>query len=335
MFAGHFKPIPRLVSDRSISIYKPASNRVALVLPIATLLGLLGFGGAFAGWLAQTAPQERVLAAFSTSLKGRTRGQKHNARLAARSLDNRVIAPRGVFSFNQTVKSWSVDGGYSKALVSYDGELVRAYGGGVCQASTTLYNAALLAGLPILERHPHVFVPGYIAPGRDAAVAYPGIDLRFQNSSAHPLRIRARVRGDRLEISILGTRSTRNQTTTTRTTTTPASDSQVTGAQARLARNRNVPLSHVERMGRPSPLFVRIESQVLSVSTPQRLTRVRAKSGDGVARRSYVNSAGAIGYRVVTYRVWSRDKQEVRREFLGDDTYPAMNRVLALIRDAP
>ena len=345
MFAGHFKPIPRFVSRRHVTILGLAWNRVALVLPLAMLLGLLAFGGAFAGWLAQSTPKERVLASFSTSLKGRTRGQKHNARLAARSLDNRVIPPQGVFSFNQTVRSWSVDGGYSKALVSYDGELVRAYGGGVCQTSTTLYNVALLAGLPILERHPHVFVPGYIAPGRDAAVAYPGIDLRFQNSNPYPLHIRARVRGDRLEISILGTRTSNNQTTTTQSATTQsattqASDAHATGAQAKFAQNRSVRLSRfsssrVERMGAPLPLSVRIESQVLSISAPQRLTRVRVKSGDGVARRSYLNSAGATGYRVVTHRVWSRDGIEVRREFLGDDTYPAMNRVLALIRDAP
>jgi vancomycin resistance protein VanW len=365
MFAGPFKPIPRFVSRRHVTILGLAWNRVALVLPLAMLLGLLAFGGAFAGWLAQSTPKERVLASFSTSLKGRTRGQKHNARLAARSLDNRVIPPQGVFSFNQTVRSWSVDGGYSKALVSYDGELVRAYGGGVCQTSTTLYNVALLAGLPILERHPHVFVPGYIAPGRDAAVAYPGIDLRFQNSNPYPLRIRARVRGDRLEISILGTRTSNNQTittqsattqsattqsattqsattqsATTQSATTQASDAHATGAQAKFAQNRSVRLSRfsssrVERMGAPLPLSVRIESQVLSISAPQRLTRVRVKSGDGVARRSYLNSAGATGYRVVTHRVWSRDGIEVRREFLGDDTYPAMNRVLALIRDAP
>jgi vancomycin resistance protein YoaR len=88
--------------------------------------------------------------------------QRHNARKAALSLDNQTIAPGATFSFNKVVKSWSWDQGYVKAPVSYDGELIPAYGGGVCQASTTLYNAVLLAGLPIVERHSHVFTPHYV-----------------------------------------------------------------------------------------------------------------------------------------------------------------------------
>jgi len=263
----------------------------SLALPVLLLLVLLALGGAMAGWLAKSPAPQRQLAGFSTSLKGRTRGQRHNAQLAARSLDNRVVAAGGVFSFNQAVQSWSVDQGYSKALVSYDGELVRAYGGGVCQTSTTLYNAALLAGLPILERHPHVFVPGYIKPGRDAAVAYPGIDLRFRNPFVTPIRIRAQVRGERLEVSLVGASGAKNA---------------------------------------PS---VRIESELLSVTPPQRLTRVR--QSHGTARRAYLHSAGAAGYRVVTHRVFAWRGRETRRECLGDDTYPPMNRVIALLRDAP
>jgi vancomycin resistance protein VanW len=173
-------------------------------LPALVLLILVAGCAALAGWLAKAPPAQQQLAGFSTSLKGRTRNQRHNAELAARSIDGRIIPPNGVFSYNQAVKSWSVDQGYVKALVSYDGELVRAYGGGVCQTSTTLYNAILLAGLPVLERHPHVFVPHYITPGRDAAVAFPGIDLRFRNPNPWPIRIRAGLVGDRLEVSLLG-----------------------------------------------------------------------------------------------------------------------------------
>jgi hypothetical protein len=82
--------------------------------------------------------------------------------------------------------------------------LIRAFGGGVCQTSTTLYNAALLAGLPITERHPHVFAPTYVVPGRDAAVAQYDIDLRFQNPFPWPIRVEARIIGDRLDIRIYG-----------------------------------------------------------------------------------------------------------------------------------
>ena len=162
-------------------------------------------GGAFFLRLGAPPSQEREIAGYATNLQGRTPGQRHNARLAADALNGRVIAPGAVFSFNRTVRSWSLDQGYVKAPVSYDGELVRAYGGGVCQTSTTLYNAALLAGLPILERHAHVFAPHYVPPGRDAAVAQRNIDLRLRNPYSWPLRIRAAARGDRLEVRIYGT----------------------------------------------------------------------------------------------------------------------------------
>lgn len=151
------------------------------------------------------APNPQIeMAGYATTLQGRTTGQKHNARLAAEAINGEIIAPGEVFSFNRAVKSWTVDQGYVKAPVSFDGELVRAFGGGVCQTSTTLYNAALLAGCPILERHPHSFRPLYCAPGRDAAVAYPGVDLRFKNPFAWPIHIRAAAHDNRLDVRLMG-----------------------------------------------------------------------------------------------------------------------------------
>lgn len=277
--------IPTILPPQNLILPRMVSG---YTLPVAVLGVLLLAGGALVASLATAPPAQQTLSAFSTSLKGRSLNQRRNALLAARSIDGRLIAPHAVFSFNQTVRSWSVDQGYVKALVSYDGELVRAYGGGVCQTSTTLYNAALLAGLPILERHPHVFVPHYIVPGRDAAVAFPGIDLRFRNSNPWPIRIHAIVRGDRLEVSL-------------------------TGAKAPAQK-------------------VAIKTEMLSVSTPLHLTRILArKGGDASARRSYIHSAGTAGYRVVTLRVFSSG----RRESLSDDTYAAMNRIVALSRQVP
>ena len=149
-------------------------------------------------------PAEVEIAGYATSLRGRTAGQRHNACKAAEAFNGKIIAPGAVFSFNATVKSWSADQGFVKAPVSYDGELIKAYGGGVCQTSTTLYNAALLAGLPIVERHAHVFAPHYVPPGLDAAVAQRNIDLRFRNPYAWPLRLRASAIGDHLEVRIFG-----------------------------------------------------------------------------------------------------------------------------------
>lgn len=152
----------------------------------------------------ETPPQERTLAAYATDLSGRTPNQRFNAARAARAIDGVVVAPGQTFSFNRTVRGWSADQGFRKAPVSYDGVLVDDYGGGVCQTSTTLYNAALLAGLPILERHAHTFAPSYAPPGRDAAVAYAGVDLRFRNASPGPLVVHARAEGRMLVCRLVG-----------------------------------------------------------------------------------------------------------------------------------
>ena len=166
----------------------------------AFAIALLALG--LAGSLVWLPPPAQRLAGFDTSLTGRTGAQRHNALLSAHALDGATVAPGGVFSFNRAVRSWSADTGYVKAPVSFEGELIAAYGGGVCQTSTTLYNAVLLAGLPVVERHHHVFAPHYVPPGRDAAVAYPTLDLRFRNPHPYPLRISAWARGEHLSVSL-------------------------------------------------------------------------------------------------------------------------------------
>ncbi len=256
----------------------------ATLAPLAALLVLLALGGGLVAQLAGAPSSNVELAGYATSLKARTSGQKRNALLAARALNGKVVAPGATFSFNQTVRSWTHDQGYVKAPVSFDGELVRAYGGGVCQTSTTLYNAVLLAGLPVVERHPHVFHPLYVAPGRDAAVAYPGVDLRFKNPYSWPIRIAASTSGDVLQVRLLGAERT-----------SPA----------------------------------RIETHVLSRSQPQRLTRL-SQSARSTPRGVYLRSPGAPGFRVVTYRVFSNKNGKMRRERLSDDSYPVLNRVVAL-----
>lgn len=170
---------------------------VRIGIALALAIGLIA-----AVWL----PGDRgqVLGSYSTSLAGRTRGQHINARRAARALDRVVIEPGRTCSFNRCVGSWSPDRGYVLAPVSYDGELVVDWGGGVCQTSTTLYNAALIAGLEIVERHRHSWVPSYVAPGRDAAVAQYKIDLRLRNPYPWPVELRVDLRGEQLGIRVLG-----------------------------------------------------------------------------------------------------------------------------------
>jgi len=256
------------------------------VAAAAATVGLASLGAGLLAWVALLPPPEVEVAGYATSLNGRTRNQRHNAVLAAVSLNGAVLPPGGVFSFNHTVKSWSADQGYRKAPVSYDGELIPAFGGGVCQTSTTLYNAALRAGLPIVERHHHVFAPHYVPPGCDAAVAYPSIDLRFQNPYPWPLRIKATAEGDQLTVRIYGKRR-------------PETAAEV--------------IPHV-----------------LTASAPDRLTYAVADAAPG---RIFTRNPGRTGFRVVTYRVFLRGTQTVRRERLSDDTYPAMDRIVQVGTD--
>jgi len=152
-------------------------------------------------------PKEDVVGGYSTSLKGRTDSQRHNAHLALGRLTGAIVPPGATFSFNRRVGTFSRDRGFRKAPVSYNGQLIDDWGGGVCQTSTTLYNAALLAGMEIVERNHHRFAPSYVPPGRDAAVAFSGVDLRFKNPYDFPVRIVGHVQGDRLQVSLVGARA--------------------------------------------------------------------------------------------------------------------------------
>ncbi len=165
---------------------------------IAAIL-LLALGAAL--WLPG---REEALGSYATSLSGRTRGQHRNALRAAGAVDGVTLEPGAVFSFNKTVGSWTSERGYVLAPVSYDGELVVDWGGGVCQTSTTLYNAALLAGLQVLERHRHNWAPKYVPPGRDAAVAQYDIDLRLRNPYPWPVCLRSVSTAERIGFQILG-----------------------------------------------------------------------------------------------------------------------------------
>lgn len=149
-------------------------------------------------------PTDASIAAYSTSVAGRTGSQRHNAKLALDRLVGAEIGPMETFSFNERVGSFSQDRGFRKAPVSYNGQLIDDWGGGVCQTSTTLYNAALLAGMEMIERHPHRFAPSYVPPGRDAAVAFSNIDLRFRNPYSFPVRVEGSLTGSRLSIRFVG-----------------------------------------------------------------------------------------------------------------------------------
>jgi len=116
-----------------------------------------------------------------------------NIRLAAESIDGTLLLPGEEFSFNKIVGPRTAERGYKTAHVFVAGQIRDGTGGGVCQVSTTLYNAVLRANLKVTERHNHMFTVGYVPLGHDAAVSYGYADLVFTNTTAYPLQIIAKV----------------------------------------------------------------------------------------------------------------------------------------------
>ena len=180
----------------------PLRHSEAILGKFSWVSGLLLVAGLAA--LAALPPSRGVLGAYATSLEGRAASQRHNALRAARAIHGTVLGPGQTFSFNQAVGPWTADCGYVMAPVSFEGELLPAWGGGVCQTSTALYNAALLAGLEIVARHRHMWAPRYVAVGRDAAVAQYDIDLGLRNPYPWPVCIEANLGADSLAFSVLG-----------------------------------------------------------------------------------------------------------------------------------
>ena len=130
--------------------------------------------------------------------------ERINVLLSAQAVDNVVVAPGAEFSFNDQVGERTPERGFQDGLMFDQGKVVRGTGGGICLVATGLYNAALQAGLEIIERHPHSGVVGYAAPGCDAGIVYGQEDFRFRNTTSRPLVIRALPNGDVLSLQLFG-----------------------------------------------------------------------------------------------------------------------------------
>jgi vancomycin resistance protein YoaR len=129
----------------------------------------------------------------------------HNVQLVAHLVDDKLIAPGATFSFNGTTGERSADKGFLEAPVIVNGELQTGLGGGVCQVSTTVFNAAFEAGLPITARTNHALYISHYPLGRDATVNYPDIDLKFVNDTSHWLLLRTFVGSSSLVVTLYGT----------------------------------------------------------------------------------------------------------------------------------
>lgn len=141
---------------------------------------------------------------FSTFFDDSSLNRNHNISLAAKALDNLLLGKGKIFSFNELVGEASLSNGYREAPVIVNKELVMGPGGGICQVSSTIYNAALLSGMAIEERHHHSIPVTYLPPGLDATIAYNYLDLRFRNNLPFHVLIHMQVLGNELRAIFFG-----------------------------------------------------------------------------------------------------------------------------------
>ena len=147
-------------------------------------------------------PGARLLSSYSTSFKGGAQGRRNNIALAAKALNGKIIAPGETFSYNDTVGPTSKRRGFSLARIFVQGKELKGYGGGVCQVSSTLYNAVLGAGLEVVERHPHSKKVYYVPDNMDAATSYGGIDFKFRNNLQESVKLSATVTNEDVTVNI-------------------------------------------------------------------------------------------------------------------------------------
>ncbi|WP_027087281.1 VanW family protein [Cohnella panacarvi] len=148
---------------------------------------------------------ERKIAEFTTSFTTSGAGRSHNVTAAAKALNDTLLMPDEVFDYDKIVKLAEEQYGWKEAPVILKGKLTPGIGGGICQVSSTLYNAALLAGLDIVERRNHSLAVHYLPAGLDATYAEGYINFKFRNSTGKQLLIRTVVQDKKLTIKLFGT----------------------------------------------------------------------------------------------------------------------------------
>lgn len=144
-----------------------------------------------------------LLGSFSTPLLG-SPGRVENIRLSLKAINNFLLLPGEVFSFNGAVGERTKERGYRSAPIILGETVAPGVGGGICQSSTTLYNAVREARLEVVERRIHSVAPSYIKHGLDATVAWPHTDFKFRNDRDTPVIIKAEIQKWRVLVWIMG-----------------------------------------------------------------------------------------------------------------------------------
>ena len=144
------------------------------------------------------------LSTFFTQYDEKNKDRNTNLKIAAAKIDGTILSPGEEFSYNKIVGARSIEAGYKEAKIYQNGKVVDGLGGGICQISSTLYNAVVLANLDVTERFNHQFITSYVKPGYDATVAYGSKDLKFKNNRTYPIRIDVYVSNGMATVDIYG-----------------------------------------------------------------------------------------------------------------------------------
>lgn len=127
-----------------------------------------------------------------------------NLKLASQKINGTILLPGEEFSYNKVVGERTIQAGYKEASVYSNGQVVNGLGGGICQVSSTLYNAVIMANLEVTDRRNHQFIAPYVPAGQDATVVYGSQDFKFVNTRSYPIRLEATVNKGIATISVWG-----------------------------------------------------------------------------------------------------------------------------------
>lgn len=145
-----------------------------------------------------------LISSFTTRYDASNVNRSQNLAIATSKINGTVLMPGEEFSFNQVVGKRTIEEGYKDAKIYQDGKVVDGLAGGICQISSTLYNAVVQANLEIVERRNHSFTTSYVKAGRDATVVYGVIDFKFKNTRTYPIKIEGSVNSGIAEFNIHG-----------------------------------------------------------------------------------------------------------------------------------
>lgn len=158
-----------------------------------------------------------TLSTYTSKYDVSNRNRSTNLEIAASKINNVILLPGETFSYNQTVGERTISNGFKEASIYTSKGVEYGLGGGICQVSSTLYNAVLEANLDIVERKNHRYAVTYVPNGRDATVSYGSIDFKFKNSRTYPIKLVASARNGVVSISVKGIKEETEYTVTVTT----------------------------------------------------------------------------------------------------------------------